>query len=250
MSTMTRRALLKNGGAALGISVLGIPLLGAGTLKEKFKIVVTGGHPDDPETGCGGLIALLTAAGHDVSLGYLTRGEAGIPGKSHDEAATIRTKEAEKACDILGCTPFFLGQIDGDAKTDTTEYQKMHDFLVAQKPDLLLTHWCVDTHRDHRACSALTYDAWLRLEHKPDLYFYEVLSGSQTQNFAPTDYVDITEVKNTKRDACLAHKSQKLEIYYEQIHGKMEEFRGMESGFTYAEAYIRHAWNPKRITDF
>ncbi len=35
---------------------------------KKLKVVVFGGHPDDPESGAGGLIATLTRAG---TWGYL-----------------------------------------------------------------------------------------------------------------------------------------------------------------------------------
>jgi LmbE family N-acetylglucosaminyl deacetylase len=39
--------------------------------------------------------------GHDVVALYLTRGEAGVTGKSFQEAAAIRTAEAEAACKLL-----------------------------------------------------------------------------------------------------------------------------------------------------
>src|SRR5579884_2137120 len=71
----------------------------------KLKIVCVGGHPDDPESGCGGTLARYTALGHSVTILYLTRGEAGIHGKSHEEAAVIRTAECEAACQILGAKP-------------------------------------------------------------------------------------------------------------------------------------------------
>ncbi len=235
------------GTSVLGTSVLGIPLLAGTPPEKKLKIVVTGGHPDDPETGCGGLIALLTKGGHKVSIGYLTRGEAGIAGTSHQDAAALRTKEAQAACKLLNATPHFLGQIDGDSGIDRQEYEKMHRFLTKEKPDLLLTHWPIDTHRDHRVCSALTYDAWLRLERKPDLYFYEVLTGSQTQNFAPTDYVDISEVLTLKHQACFIHESQHVKEDYPNSHEKMEIFRGMESGYQFAEAFVKHAHNRQQI---
>src|SRR5438270_471087 len=54
-----------------------------------LKAVCVGAHPDDPESGCGGTLARYTAAGHRVTVIYLTRGEAGIPGKSHEEAAKM-----------------------------------------------------------------------------------------------------------------------------------------------------------------
>ena len=60
----------------------------------------------------------LLALGHTVTIVYLTRGEAGVPGKSHDEAAAIRTAECEASCKILGAKPIFAGQIDGATVVD------------------------------------------------------------------------------------------------------------------------------------
>ena len=82
---------------------------------QKKKIVCVGGHPDDPESGCGGSLAAFVNAGHDVSIIYLTTGEAGIEAKSHDEAAAIRKQEAINACAVLKAKPVFAGQIDGDS---------------------------------------------------------------------------------------------------------------------------------------
>src|SRR5438552_17838529 len=77
-----------------------------------LKVVCVGGHPDDPESGCGGTLALYAAQGHRVTVIYLTRGERGIPGKSLSEAAAIRTAEAQTACQLLGAKAVFAGQID------------------------------------------------------------------------------------------------------------------------------------------
>jgi LmbE family N-acetylglucosaminyl deacetylase len=250
MADISRRQVIQQSGATLGATVFGLPLMASTAQKVKMKVVVTGGHPDDPETGCGGLIALLSAAGHEVSIAYLTRGEAGIPGVAHEEAATIRTQEAENACKILNGKPVFMGQVDGDTYVNPQAFDKTFEWLKAENPDLLLTHWPIDTHRDHRVCSILTYTAWLRMQKKPDLYFYEVMSGEQTQNFAPTNFVDITEVRQKKHQACFAHKSQAIEKVYQASHGKMEAFRGLESGFPYAEAFVRHWGNPQQMADF
>ena len=249
MPTISRRQLIKQSGAALGITVAGLPLTAAVNPAAKLKVMVTGGHPDDPETGCGGLIALLSAAGHDVTIAYLTRGEAGIAGVTHDEAAAIRTQEAERANKLLGSKPRFMGQVDGDTYVNSAAYEKAFELLSAERPDLLLTHWPIDTHRDHRNCSMLTYDAWLRMEIKPDLYFYEVVSGGQTQNFTPTNFVNISAVRTIKHEACFAHQSQNVAAQYPKDHGKMEEFRGMESGHPYAEAFVRHWRSPQQIAN-
>jgi hypothetical protein len=39
---------------------------------RRLKIVVFGGHPDDPESGAGGLVATLTRQGHEVICAYGT----------------------------------------------------------------------------------------------------------------------------------------------------------------------------------
>src|SRR3979411_1892748 len=106
---------------------LTIPALAVGQTPQNrvLRIVCVGGHPDDPESGCGGTLAHYAAAGHAVTVVYLTRGEAGIRGKSHEEAAAIRTAEGEAACRILGARPVFAGQVDGATVVDAKAAQDL-----------------------------------------------------------------------------------------------------------------------------
>jgi LmbE family N-acetylglucosaminyl deacetylase len=64
-------------------------------------------------------VALDTSLGHEVTILYLTRGEAGIEGRTLQEAAMIPTGEAEKACAILKARQVFAGQIDGDTEVES-----------------------------------------------------------------------------------------------------------------------------------
>jgi len=250
MINHTRRQFLTNTvpvtiGATIGLT--NVSALGNSTstpLEKKMKIVVIGAHPDDPETICGGVMALYSNSGHEVVSAYFTRGEAGIEGKSYEESARIRTSEALTACDILKARPEFIGQIDGNCEITKERYSQIIDFLKKEEPDIILTHWPIDTHRDHRICSILVYDAWLNLGRKSALYYCEAMSGMQSQNFAPTVYIDITSVVKQKHQACFAHVSQKIEETYKDHHGKMEMFRGMEFGCDYAEAFVRHVKSP------
>lgn len=175
---------------------------------------------------------------------YLTRGEAGIKGLAHEEAAKIRMKEANEANIILKTKPIFFGQIDGDTEIIKEWYVKMINILKTESPDIVFTHWPIDTHRDHRICSMLVYDAWLNVGQKNALYYYEVMTGVQSQNFHPTNYVDITSVIETKWKSCFIHKSQKIEEMYADSHGNMEIFRGMEYNCKYAEAFVKHLQSP------
>jgi LmbE family N-acetylglucosaminyl deacetylase len=223
----------------LGMSLL--PSLAMIPAVGKKKIIIAGGHPDDPETGAGGVAALWASQGHEVLLVYLTTGEAGIDGTAAEKAAAIRKVEAQKANEILGTKPFFLGQIDGDSFVNNDWNKKIADFLKQQNADLILTHWPVDTHRDHRNCSMLFYDAWLFTGRREAFYYYEVMTGGQTQNFHPTNYVDISSVHKKKHEACFIHRSQKIEENYANDHGRMEVFRGMEGGYDFAEAFVKHS---------
>lgn len=237
----SRRQFFRN------VSTIGIASLPLSSLAEvkiendntKLKVICVGGHPDDPESGCGGTLAKFSAAGHDVSVVYLTRGEAGIEGKSHDEAASIRSKEAEAACKILNVRYIFLGQVDGDTIVNSEWINRLSALIENEKPDLVFTHWPIDSHKDHQAASFLTMQAWMRAKKKFQLYFFEVCQGEQTLTFHPTDYVDISKEQETKRKALYCHVSQDPAGIYACGHELMEKFRGAEAGVKAAEAFVQ-----------
>jgi LmbE family N-acetylglucosaminyl deacetylase len=198
---------------------------------RKLKAIVAGGHPGDPEYGCGGTIARLTGLGHEVVLLYLNDG-AWPP-----TLAASRLAEAAKACDLLKARPLYAGQQNGHAIVDNDHYEAYARLLEAEKPDLVLTQWPIDNHRDHRAIANLTYDAWNRSKRSFALYYYEVSDGEDTLQFAPTHYLDIAAVEPIKRAACYAHASQTPDRYY-QLQDSVAAFRGVESGFSRAEAFV------------
>ena len=251
---MNRRDMLKMTGAAVaGTSLFGLDAVASERNyredekkrgKKGRKAMIFGAHPDDPETGCGGTMIKLKNAGFEVVSVYLTKGEAGIPGTSYDDSAKIRVAEATKACQMMGVRPVFLTQIDGSAEVNKERYTEVKELLAAEKPDIVFTHWPIDSHADHRVCYTLVYDAWRRLGYEFELYFYEVMSGVQTQLFHPTDWVDITETSQLKKDASFCHVSQKPENWYTSAHEQMEIFRGMEYRCGRAEAFV-HARRDK-----
>ena len=54
-------------------------------------------------------------------------------------------------------------------------------FVIGAHPDdMVITHWPIDAHRDHRVCSVLAYGAWRLSKHSLDLYYGEVMTGMQT----------------------------------------------------------------------
>src|SRR6266851_2471689 len=193
MEPITRRNLLVSSGTVAGAVASSLGKVRADEApSHRPKVVVAGGHPGDPEAACGGTMARMVDLGHEVVALYVTRGEGGIRGKSRIEAGTIRTEAAKKA-------------------------------------QVVMTHWPIDTHRDHRTTSLLVYDAWLACGRKFALYYYEVSTGEETQLFRPTHYVNITGTETRKRAACFAHASQDPKKFY-AYHEEMHRFRGFEGG--------------------
>jgi LmbE family N-acetylglucosaminyl deacetylase len=248
MKPLSRRSALGQASLLGGALAAATPLAAAASQAQKqaasvsvskLKVIVTGGHPGDPEYGCGGTIARYTDLGHEVVLLYLNDGEwpPGEPATGH------RAQEAQKACEILKARPLYAGQINSRAVVDAAHYDDFRKLLEAEKPDVVFTHWPLDNHADHRAISMLTYGAWLKMRKSFTLYYYEVSSGEDTVQFSPTHYVDIRQTEPRKRQACYAHASQTPDRYY-ALQVLVTRMRGVESARQQAEGYIRHVQSP------
>jgi LmbE family N-acetylglucosaminyl deacetylase len=238
---MNRREMLWGSGVVAGAAALdtaGQSVSGAAASAGKCKIVVTGGHPGDPEYGCGGTIARLTALGHEVVLLYMN------DGAWQQTTAATRVAEAKKACEILKARPAYANQINGHAIVDNAHYAEFQKMIEAERPDAVFTHWLIDNHPDHRGIANLTYEAWKQLKHRFALYYYEVSDGEDTTQFpAPTHYADISDVAEVKKAACYAHASQSPDYYY-ALQDTVATFRGLQSGTKKAEAYILQVGSP------
>jgi len=238
---LTRRHFVQQslavGPAILAANTLPLTAEAGSGAARALKVVCVGGHPDDPESGCAGTLARYAALGHAVTIIYLTRGERGISGKSLEEAARIRSAECEVACRIIGAKPAFFGQIDGATELTKAHVDAMTQLLSAENPDIVFTHWPVDTHMDHQVASVLTIRAWMALR-TSRLYFYEVNSGSQTEGFLPNTYVDVSSVIEQKKAALFAHVSQDGRSIWREHHEIITQWRGRETGVAAAEAFV------------
>jgi LmbE family N-acetylglucosaminyl deacetylase len=203
---------------------------------KKVRVAVVGAHPDDPESGCGGLIALLTNQGHEVVVGYLTsfRGDRKISGKPE---ATVRRREAIAACHALGAKPHFFDYAHEKLCADEATVDTVAAWLKEVRPDVVVTHWPLDTHPNHHVTSSLVWQCYLR-EGSWGLYFFEVLTDRQSLGFRPDLYLDIASVRDLKRRALDSHKSQNPDAIWD-AHDAMHRRRGAEAGVTYAEAFVR-----------
>ncbi len=246
---LTRRDLLISAGKTASGIAAGVPAIQSGAEADrradhagpgKLKLIVCGGHPGDPEYGCGGTIAELTKRGHEVILLYLNDG-AWPP-----TPAPVRLAEARRACEILNARPAYAGQVNGHAIVDNQQYGHYRKILEEERPDAVITQWPLDNHRDHRACWTLTYDAWRQMKQSFALYYYEVSNGRDTLQFSPTHYIDITGAEPVKRSACYAHASQSPNSFY-TLQDLVASFRGIEHGCTRAEAFLLQAQSPRDV---
>jgi len=250
MKKLSRRSLLGRSSRVTGS--LAIPFMISGGTGEarpaqrRLKVIVVGAHVDDPQSGCGGTMARYADLAHEVIALSLTRGDSeSIAASLHmppQELAAKRHADALRSCELLKCRMLALHYINRRAEVTMARYKEFGAILLDQKPDVVFTHWPIDTHPDHRAASLLTYDAWLRGGKKFPLYFYEVELGQQTQDFSPTHYVDITEVAERKKAACYAN-TLTVQGWW-PLHEEMERFRGTETGCQFAEAFNRHPQSP------
>ncbi len=201
---------------------------------KRVKVVVFGGHPDDPESGAGGLVATLTGQGHEVILAYGTtfRGTRRFFDRPEGK---VRRAEATAACQILGATPKFFPYAHEKLVADETTIKEVSAWLDEVKPDIVVTHWPLDTHPNHQAVSSLVWQSYKR-KGGWNLYFFEVMTDQQTIAFHPELYLDIGPVRESKRRALLEHKSQEPEAIW-VAHERMHRRRGAECGVEFAEAF-------------
>jgi N-acetylglucosamine malate deacetylase 1 len=200
----------------------------------KLRVVVFGGHPDDPESGCGGLIAELTRSGHEVIVAYGTcfRGDRKLGGEPE---AVVRRREATAACKVLSASPVFFDYAHETLVADKATLAAVSAWLAQVKPDIVVTHWPLDAHPNHHTVSSLVWQCYQRAGGW-NLYFFEVMTYQQSIGFRPRLYLDIAEVRELKKKALECHASQDPDSIW-KFHDSMHRRRGAECGAAFAEAY-------------
>ena len=160
---MDRRDMLRGAGVVAGATAVNAVAQSSSSVTptiHKYKIVITGGYPGDPEYGCGGTVARFTALGHDVVLLYMN------DGAWQQTSSATRIAEAKKACEILKARPAYANQVNGYAIVDNQHYQEFQCIIEEENPDAVFTHWLIDNHPDHRGIANLTFESWKQLKHR------------------------------------------------------------------------------------
>lgn len=173
-------------------------------------------HPDDVEIGCGGTVALCAAAGDDVSIVDLTRGESSTNGTPEE-----RAREAAEATRILGAARRDNAGLPdtGVQSEDPVQTRAVVTLIRAHRPDVVLIPNPDDQHPDHASGGTLIQRA-LFLTHVNG-YVTErdgkrqerwnvarALLYSGRREVTPDVVVDITRYYETKLASVRAHATQ------------------------------------------
>ena len=219
-----------------------------------MKVLAVGAHPDDLEILCGGTLARFVNEGHEVVMCHATLGDRGSFVHTSEEIAAIRSRESKRAAEICGAEEATLGLHDSEVNAADPEQRRLVIDLVRDaRPDLIITHSPHDYMSDHNEISKLVFDcsfhATLPLFEtgKPHhdtvtpIYYMETIMGV---GFQPTEYVDVTDVIDTKTAMLEAHESQLSWLRDHDGVDVVEEmraatrFRGLQCGVRYAEGFV------------
>ena len=224
-----------------------------------MRVLAVGAHPDDLEILCGGTLARYVREGHEVVMCNVALGNRGSFEHTSEEIAAIRAAEASQASALIGAERVSLGLADGEIYAGDSRHRLLMVDLIRQaRPDLVLTHAPNDYMADHNEVSKLVFDASFlatipllqtQLPHHTlvtPIYYMDTLMGV---NFVPHEFVDITEVVETKSAMIAAHDSQ---LTWLRVHDKVDiveqacavaRFRGLQCGVRFAEGFTPcQAW--------
>ncbi len=221
------------------------------------KVLVFGAHPDDEIVGPGGTIARLSEEGAEVTVVTFTAGETAYGTlEAKGNMAEVRVGEAKKCDSILGIRErLILGLPCQGVVNDRETYQRCVGIVRDRRPDLILSHYPHDKHRDHRAVAEIVDEVRWKASEKvladfgdpwycSYLFYYETLELF-TQ---PSIVVDISNQFEKKMQAMKSQVSQ-VELS-KDVLGYVEglaRVRGFQAGTRYAEGFLQSNILPSRI---
>lgn len=191
-----------------------------------MKYLIIAAHPDDEVLGCGGTIARLSKAGHEVYIAIL--GE-GITSRSddpnHADASQIKALHANSkaVATHLGARDVFMFSLP-DNRFDTIallDVVKIIERLIDDlQPEVVFTQHGGDLNIDHLVTFRATLTATRPMAGTSvhTVYAYQVASSSEwafsqfSPRFVPQVYFDIQDTLETKIQAMQLYESEAREF--------------------------------------
>lgn len=219
-----------------------------------MRVLAVGAHPDDLEFLCAGTLARYADRGDQVIMAIATNGEVGSPSLSKKEISEIRRKETEESARIIGAELIWMDFPDEFLFEDKSTRLKFIQMIRQANPDLIFVHNPNDYHSDHVYSSQIVVNARMMvtvpniktesppMKKMPTIYFMDSIDG---KGFNPEEHVDISNFIEEKKQMLSCHRSQ-VEWLKNQYGITPVEFmerrvkaRGLESGFGYAEGFMK-----------
>ena len=217
-----------------------------------MRILAIGAHPDDLEMLCAGTLVKCAQRGDEVFMAIATNGNVGSTTHSREQIADIRHQEALASAGLIGAELIWLNFPDEFLVDNEESRLKFIEAYRQARPDCVLAHSQNDYHPDHVMAGWLAWSARIpataklvetespACEKMPHFYYMDTIGSI---GFQPTEYVDISETFEAKKEMLLKHQSQSgfLEhmfgIGYVEFMEAMAKKRGAEVGCTYAEPF-------------
>lgn len=190
-----------------------------------MRVLVIAPHPDDEAIGCGGAICLHGDRGDQVSVVFLTSGEAGVKDLSPEQAMRLREAEAEAAGRILNVRQlYFLRSPDSALEScEGRVAAALEPILRAEAPELIYVPHPEEEHADHqvawREVRRAVADAGIEI---PVIRAYEVWTPMAHYD----DGEDIGAAMPRKLQAVRAHASQVGQLRYDLGVQGLNQYRG------------------------
>jgi len=198
------------------------------------RVIVLAPHPDDESLGCGGSLSLLSKAGSDIKVVFLTKGEKAVVDTDRERYAILREKEAERAMEILGVVDYdFLRFPDRELYSNIDKAKGMLSGIIGRfRPDTLYSPSPIELHPDHRTSALLALD--ILRTYGIRVVYYELITPIR-----PNLLVDVSSVFRIKRKAVRSYKSQLKITDYLKLMSSLNTFRTFTLGrdVKYAEAF-------------
>ena len=202
-------------------------------------VMVFAPHPDDDIIGCGGSIARHVQQGKQVSIVYMSSGEAGSLQHKSEDLARLREGEATAAAHSLGVTDLtFLHFPDGYLEFNKEGLDCIVTLLRAKKPILIYLPHSQDAVPDHQITNRLVLEGCRRAagpwfpEYGKEAWQPKTILGYEI--WTPLQFVgyseDISSFMADKLAALRMHRSQIDGIAYDQAIQGLNRYRGIMTG--------------------
>jgi len=216
--------------------------------------VVIAPHPDDESLGCGGTIALLTEAGVNVRVIFVSDGSMSHPNSIQypvDKRIALREDEALKALSLLGVDKTKVSfmrwpdsKVPGINEDDfELAVNALTEHFMLTEPQTVLLPWQNDPHPDHRSTWQIADEVIKISGLYPRVLQYIIwLWERGAEADLPEDgkakwtAIDISSKLNIKKAAIQAHVSQVTNLISDD-----------PEGFVLSEEVLSHFEHPYEL---